>query len=106
MGNNNREVNTLLQDSVVGGNLHSGNVTNHYYHVNEVKSVPILKTKRKQPKRKQTLPTKVKRQRPKRKGTLLRSLVLVLAQGFMALFLMVIALLGIFVSMFILGVDL
>ena len=79
---------TFLQDSVVGGNLHSGNVTNHYHIVNEVKSVP----------------TKVKRQRPKRKETLLRSLVLVLAQGFMALFLMVISLLGVFVLMFMFGV--
>ena len=88
--------NALLQDSVVGGNLHSGNVTNHYYHVNEVKAVPILKTKRKQPKRKQTLPTKVKRQQHKRKGTWVRLFALGLRDFIAVLFLMTISLVGIF----------
>ena len=98
--------NALLQDSVVGGNLHSGNVTNHYYHVNEVKAVPILKTKRKQPKRKQTLPTKVKRQQTlptkvkrqqhKRKGTWVRLYALGLRDFISVLFLMTISLVGIF----------
>ena len=94
--------NTLLQDSVVGGNLHSGNVTNHYHIVNEVKSVPT-KVKRQRPKRKQTLPTKVKRQRPKRKGTWARMLALGLRDFMAFLFLMTFSLLGIFVLMFVFG---
>lgn len=67
---------TVLQDSVVGGDMHSGNVIHNHYHVNEIKPLEVTLI----PKmlsnlqeidltlKKKTSTNAVKKQRPKNRG--------------------------------------
>ena len=79
----------ILNDSVVGGDLHSGDVVNNYY-ISEVKPVAI----------------KVKKKRPKRKGTWVKLYALSLLDFIKVLLLMAVSMSGIFFLLIMVGVTL